>query len=91
MEGSRFSHRVVTGPEVARILSAILGRTTPADLRRLVAAEAASTHAGLNGTTATQVAATSECNRAAFAAIENMTPHDLANVKVIIHEATGDK
>ena len=91
MEGTRFSHRVVTGPEVARILSAMLARTTPADLRRLVAAEAASTHAGLNGTTATQVAATRECNAAALAAIENMTTHDLANVKVIIHEATGDK
>ena len=76
---------------VARILSAILGRTTPADLRRLVAAEAASTHAGLNGTTATQVAATSECNRAAFAAIENMTTHDIASIKAIIHKATGDK
>ena len=76
---------------VARILSAILGSTTPADLRRLVAAEAASTHAGLSGTTATQVAATRECNAASLAAIENMTTHDILNIKAIIHEATGDK
>ena len=76
---------------VARILSAMLARTTPADLRRLVAAEAASTHAGLNGTTATQVAATRECNAAALAAIENMTTHDLTYVKALIHSHGRDK
>ena len=76
---------------VARILSAMLARTTPADLRRLVAAEAASTHAGLNGTTATQVAATRECNAAALAAIENMTTHDLTYVKDLIHSHGRDK